>query len=142
MPQADALSTPACPSAKAAGTLIAAIDRLHAAELGRTPDLDRCGHLSDRLDHAEDALSWSRPHTAEGALAHLCLAFSLADILREVEGEAQADKARRTLSRHLYAVRAYLLAQAGPDLPTALLCDRLIAFYMPDANEDGGSSDV
>lgn len=119
MPEADDTSTTACPAMAAMQTVLtydAALAALEeVAPTSRGGFWQQCATVTARLDHAEEAVSWTKAQSLDGAMAQIVLAFAEADRLaqnvEETDVVAQAGIARMT--RNFYAALDHLERMAG-----------------------------
>tara|TARA_R110000868_G_scaffold45045_1_gene149780 strand:- start:41558 stop:42025 length:468 start_codon:yes stop_codon:yes gene_type:complete len=136
--QSDITAGTACPSARFAGEIAALLIALAKAEEAGSFDDPTVQALAKRIAAVEEAASWVRPRSAEGAFLHLLMASADAMNLPRAS-PACADAMELRCERNLYAVRSFLL-QAIED-PADSLWSPLLANYMTDGMDAVGKID-
>lgn len=127
--QSDITAGTACPSARFAGEIAALLIALAKAEEAGGFDDPAAQAITKRIEAVEEAASWVRPRSAEGAFLHLLMASADAMNLPRAN-PARADAMEMRCERNLYAVRSYML-QAVED-PAGSVWSPLLANYMTD----------
>ncbi|WP_417497198.1 hypothetical protein [Maricaulis sp.] len=127
--QSDLTAGSTCPSARFAGETAALLIALAEAEEAGGFGDPAAQAITKRLKAVEEAASWVRPRSAEGAFLHLLMASADAMDLPRAS-PACADAMEMRCERNLYAVRSFLL-QAIED-PAGSVWSPLLANYMTD----------